>query len=100
MARIAFADRLPAIGLGAGAVRGRDTEERRVPGESRTSDSFDVLGLASFELDLWGKYRRLDEAARAEIVRRYFRYACDEAPLCRNMYFRRRERREVQTVED
>jgi hypothetical protein len=27
-------------------------------------------------------------------------YACDEAPLCRNMYFRRRERREVHTVED
>jgi hypothetical protein len=27
-------------------------------------------------------------------------YATGEGPLCRNMYFRRRDRREVQTVED
>ena len=27
-------------------------------------------------------------------------YASGEGPLCRNMYFRRRDRREVQTVED
>jgi len=68
LARIAFADRLPAVGLSAGAVRGRTMQEAQVPGESRTSDSFDVLGIASFELDLWGKYRRLDEAARAELL--------------------------------
>lgn len=68
LARIAFADRLPAVGLGADAVRSRSTEEAQVPGESRTYNSFDVLGIASFELDLWGKYKRLDEAARAELL--------------------------------
>ncbi len=68
LARIAFADRLPAVGLGADAVRGRTTGEAQVPGESRTDDSFDLLGIASFELDLWGKYKRLDEAARAELL--------------------------------
>ena len=68
MARMAFADRLPAVGLGADAVRGRAAEEAQVLGESRTYDYFDILGLASFELDLWGKYSRLDEAARAELL--------------------------------
>lgn len=68
IARIAFADRLPAVGLGADAIRGRTTREEQIPGESRTDDSFDLLGMASFELDLWGKYQRLDEAARAELL--------------------------------
>lgn len=68
LARIVFADRLPAVGIGAGAGRGRVSQETASPGESRTSDFFDALGLASFELDLWGKYRRLDEAARAELL--------------------------------
>ncbi len=68
LARIAFADRLPAAGLEAGAVRGRTTGEAQKPGESRTYDSFDLLGIASFELDLWGKHRRLDQAARAELL--------------------------------
>ena len=68
LARIAFADRLPAVGIGAGADRGRVSQETAIPGESRTSDSFDALGLASFELDLWGRYRRLDEAARADLL--------------------------------
>ncbi len=68
LARIAFADRLPAIGLGAEASRGRSSQEEAHDGESRTADSFDAFGYASFELDLWGKYRRLDEAARAELL--------------------------------
>ena len=68
LARIVFADRLPAAGIGAGAGRGRVSQETAVPGESRTSDFFDAFGLASFELDLWGRYRRLDEAARAELL--------------------------------
>jgi len=68
LARIAFADRLPAIGIGADAARGRSSQEAAAPGESRSYESFDVFGFASFELDIWGKYRRLDEAARAELL--------------------------------
>jgi len=68
LARIAFADRLPAAGIGADAGRGRSTEADKTPNKSRTQDSFDAFGFVSFELDLWGKYRRLDEAARAELL--------------------------------
>jgi len=67
-ARIAFSYRLPAIGIGADAARGRSSQEAAVPGESRTYDSFDAFSFASFEIDIWGKYRRLDEAARAELL--------------------------------
>ncbi len=68
VARIAFADRLPAIGMQAGAARSRSADEAARAGESRTGELFDVLGLCSFEIDLWGKYKRLDEAARAELL--------------------------------
>lgn len=68
LARIALADRLPAAGLGADASRGRVSQREAAPGESRIHESYDAFGLVSFELDLWGKYRRLDEAARAELL--------------------------------
>lgn len=68
LARIAFADRLPALGSGADASRGRSAQEAAGPGKSRMYESFDAFGFASFELDIWGKYRRLDEAARAELL--------------------------------
>jgi multidrug efflux system outer membrane protein len=67
-AQIAMADRLPTAGIGTGARRGRFSQEATVPGDGHTYESFDAFGFASFELDLWGKYRRLDEAARAELL--------------------------------
>ena len=68
LARIALANRLPAAGIGGDAVRSRSTKDATKPGESRTNESYDASGFASFELDIWGKYRRLDEAARAELL--------------------------------
>jgi len=68
MARIALADRLPTVGIGADTGRNRSSKEAATPNKSRTHDTFDAFGFASFELDLWGKYRRLDEAARAELL--------------------------------
>ena len=67
-AREALADRLPAVGIGGAAGRERTSIWDAPPNGSRTSDFFDVLGYASFELDFWGLYRRLDEAARAELL--------------------------------
>jgi multidrug efflux system outer membrane protein len=67
-AREALADRLPAIGIGGTAGRERASQRQAPPAGSRTVDFYDALGYASFELDFWGLYRRLDEAARAELL--------------------------------
>lgn len=68
LARIAFADRLPALGAAGAAARGRLPKAENIDGGSRMYDLFEAFGFASFELDLWGKYRRLDEAARSELL--------------------------------
>jgi len=67
-AREAFADRLPSIGTSAAAGRERASQRQAPPAGSRTADFFETFGYASFEIDFWGQYRRLDEAARAELL--------------------------------
>jgi multidrug efflux system outer membrane protein len=70
-AGVALADRLPQIGAGGGASRQQITAGQALsygPNASRIQTSWQANGLFSFELDLWGKYRRLDEAARAELL--------------------------------
>lgn len=69
-AGVAFADRLPSVGL-----KSRDGKRQMTEGEalthhyaSRTQESYAETAFLSFEVDLWGKYRRLDEAARAELL--------------------------------
>ena len=69
-AGVAFADRLPAVGL-----RSQDGKRLMTEGEelahhyaSRTQEAYKAVGFLSFELDLWGKYRRVDEAARAGLL--------------------------------
>lgn len=69
-AGVAFADRLPAV-----VLRSQDGKRLMTEGEelahhyaSRTQEAYKAVGFLSFELDLWGKYRRLDEAARAELL--------------------------------
>ena len=57
----AVADQLPTIGIQGGSGRaGNDY------GSGQTLSTGTVV--ASFELDLWGKYRRLSEAARAQLL--------------------------------
>lgn len=69
-AGIAFADRLPSAGIkGQNEKRQMTEPERRTHDyPHRTQDSFGGTVFLSFELDLWGKYRRLDEAAQAELL--------------------------------
>lgn len=58
---IASADQMPS--LSAGAQSGREGNN------AGSGESQSTAGLsASFELDLWGKYRRLSEAARAKLL--------------------------------
>lgn len=55
---------LPAVGYSAGASRGNFAFNNSIP----TSNLFTGFGSLSWELDFWGKYRRLNEAARAEVL--------------------------------
>ena len=61
--RIQGADRLPTLVAGAEATRSGGA-----PGTA-TIDRFSVgVGVASFELDFWGRVRNLSEAARAQFL--------------------------------
>lgn len=57
----------------AGGARTRDTlsENRQVPlaaGTPPVANAYEVSGTASWELDLWGRIRRSNEAALAELL--------------------------------
>jgi multidrug efflux system outer membrane protein len=77
--RIQRADRLPTVGVDAGAGVSRSNfgpgGQNGQPGQpgqnggARTDTRFDVgASVASFELDFWGRIRSLTEAARANYL--------------------------------
>lgn len=66
LAGIARAERYPAVGAAAGWSRGRSAESI-VPGGA-TTGLYDVELGVSWEVDLWGRLRHLDDAARARYL--------------------------------
>jgi len=73
------ADRFPAFDLRAQETSARGPAVLSVTGESGVTRRYDVnLGLLAYELDFWGRVRRLSESARAsyfasEAAQRAFR---------------------------
>lgn len=63
---ISRADLFPQVGVGYGVSRQKNT----LPGTSvkDTYNSYEMMLSASWEIDLWGKIRRQNEAARAQLV--------------------------------
>lgn len=58
------AERLPGVGLGADATRGRTPGNLSLSGEPTTGGSYQVgLGANAWELDFWGRLRNLQHAA-------------------------------------
>jgi outer membrane protein, multidrug efflux system len=60
----------PQIGYGGSATKQRITEEGAVPaskGVPNPQTSYETIATASWELDLWGRIRRLSEAAQADL---------------------------------
>lgn len=60
----------PQVNYGASAARQRLSEKNAAPVPSSVSnpqDSFQLFAGASWEIDLWGRIRRLSEAARANL---------------------------------
>jgi multidrug efflux system outer membrane protein len=99
---LAQSDLYPSVGLQVGASRNRVTEVGSQPlpqGFDPLSSNFSVGLAASYELDLWGKYRASTEAARrtllatgyaretvrttvaAEVARAYFSLLAADAEL-------------------
>jgi multidrug efflux system outer membrane protein len=61
----------PQVGYGGGAARERASEARTLPVPSvipNPQTSYQVLASASWEIDLWGRIRRLSESAQAELL--------------------------------
>jgi multidrug efflux system outer membrane protein len=66
--RIANADRLPTVDAQASATRSKDSAFAVLPGSDRYSTLYSVQGTVGFELDLWGRYQRASESARAQLL--------------------------------
>lgn len=69
--QISQADTLPTAGYTAGASRELRSQERPNglrPGESPYVSNYELGGGIQWELDLWGRVRRANEAARAELL--------------------------------
>ncbi|HJV66935.1 MAG TPA: efflux transporter outer membrane subunit [Geomonas sp.] len=61
----------PQVSYGASALRTRASEKNAVPvssGVSNPASSFQAFGGVNWELDLWGRVRRLSESARANLL--------------------------------
>jgi len=58
----------PQIGASASAYRQKDTETGLFPGDNDDYSSYQGALNATWEIDLWGRIRRLNEAAQAELL--------------------------------
>jgi multidrug efflux system outer membrane protein len=59
---------LPQVSVGATADRSKSSAYAISPGTSRIYNEAQVQILASYQLDLWGQLRRVNEAARANLL--------------------------------
>jgi multidrug efflux system outer membrane protein len=73
--RIANADRLPELNLEGNATRTKQSEASlaqqglgNIPGFPTQQTTYTVQGTVGYELDLWGKYQRASESARAQLL--------------------------------
>ncbi len=69
-ANAARSDWFPRLDGGAGASSDRSPA---IPGADRDSESYNIGGVLSWELDLWGGIRRSNEAARAQLLEAEYR---------------------------
>jgi len=66
----ARADWFPQLGGSGGAAAnyGSENAGQVAPGGDRSSESYDLTALLSWEIDLWGGIRRSNEAARSRLL--------------------------------
>lgn len=69
LAGLQHAERFPTVALQAGGERARTPADLSVTRAPLHADVFQAgVGVASWELDLWGRVRRLDDAARENLL--------------------------------
>lgn len=70
LARIAGADLWPQVGIEAGAARGQGSRlvDPSLPLDGSTRNEFYARGVVSYEIDLWGRYAQIEEAARNRLL--------------------------------
>lgn len=67
--RISNADRLPVLNLEGNVTRSKQSElALQVPGVDTHQTVYTVQGVVGYELDLWGRYQRASESARAQLL--------------------------------
>jgi multidrug efflux system outer membrane protein len=59
---------LPQVSVDAGVGRAETSDYARVPGAPRINNEEQLQVQASYQLDLWGQLRRMNEAARANLL--------------------------------
>jgi len=59
---------LPQVSVDASAARAKTSDYARAPGAPRINNEAQVQILASYQVDLWGQLRRVNEAARANLL--------------------------------
>jgi multidrug efflux system outer membrane protein len=64
-ARLAY---LPQVSIDANAERAKASNFTRLPGTRRIYNEDQAQILASYQVDLWGQLRRMNEAARANLL--------------------------------
>src|SRR5687768_2018964 len=71
--RIVNADRVPNLDIEGDATRSKSSAlVNNFPGVDRYQTTYTVQGAVGFELDLWGRYQRASESARAQLLNTEF----------------------------
>src|SRR5918994_1493175 len=71
--RIVNADRVPNLDIEGDATRSKSSAlVNTFPGVDRYQTTYTVQGAVGFELDLWGRYQRASESARAQLLNTEF----------------------------
>jgi outer membrane protein, multidrug efflux system len=71
--RIVNADRVPNLDIEGDATRSKSSElVNNFPGVDRHLTTYTVQGAVGYELDLWGRYQRASESARAQLLNTEF----------------------------
>jgi len=81
---------VPTLDARGSVVRTKASEDALLPGAARTRDSEEAVLAVSYELDLWGRLRRSNEAARATLLSTEFARRTIESALVAsvaNAYF-------------